>query len=62
MFATVHFNPSGFPIYLAIGALIAWSYERSGRFVAPIVGHVTLNAIVLAVSFLRVEKGSDFTI
>ncbi len=47
MFATIHFNPSGFLIYLVIGAVLAWVYERTGRLLAPIAGHVTVNAVVL---------------
>ena len=61
-FAVIHWNASGFLIYVGIGCVLAWVYHHTGRIVAPIVGHVTLNAIVLAVSALLVEKGSDFTI
>ena len=61
MFAVIHWNASGFLIYLGIGCVLAWVYHRTGRIVAPIVGHVTLNAIVLVVSALMVE-GSDLAI
>ncbi len=61
MFAVIHWNASGFLIYLGIGCVFAWVYHRTGRIVAPIVGHATLNAIVLFVSALAVE-GSDFAI
>ena len=44
MFAVIHWNPSGFPIYLTIGATLGWVYERSGTLLAPIVGHITFNA------------------
>jgi membrane protease YdiL (CAAX protease family) len=47
LFAMVHANPSGFLVYLAIGAVLAWSYRYTGRMVSPIVGHATLNSIVL---------------
>jgi membrane protease YdiL (CAAX protease family) len=47
MFAMVHLNPSGILIYLGIGCVFAWVYQRTGRLIAPIVGHMTLNAIVL---------------
>lgn len=47
MFAMVHVNPSGILIYLVIGCVLAWVYQRTGRLIAPIVGHITLNAIVL---------------
>jgi len=52
MFAAIHFNASGFVIYLVIGAVLAWVYERTGRLVAPILGHVTVNAVVLVVAVL----------
>jgi membrane protease YdiL (CAAX protease family) len=52
LFALIHFNASGLVIYLGIGCVLAWVYQRTGRLVAPIVGHATLNAIVLAASIL----------
>lgn len=47
MFAMVHLNPSGILVYLMIGCVLAWVYRRTGRLIAPIAGHITLNAIVL---------------
>jgi membrane protease YdiL (CAAX protease family) len=47
MFAMVHLNPSGILIYLVIGSVLAWVYQRTGRLIAPIAGHIVLNAIVL---------------
>jgi membrane protease YdiL (CAAX protease family) len=47
MFAAIHLNPSGFLVYLAIGVILGWVYERTGRLLAPIAGHVTLNTVVL---------------
>jgi len=61
MFAVIHWNASGFLVYLGIGCVFAWVYHRTGRIVAPIVAHATLNAIVLTVSALLVE-GSEFAI
>jgi membrane protease YdiL (CAAX protease family) len=55
MFAMIHLNPSGVLIYLGIGCVMAWVYRRTGRLVAPILGHVTLNAIVLISSALAVN-------
>jgi len=49
MFALVHFNLSGFLIYVGIGLVLAWVYVRSSSLVAPIIGHVIHNSIVLAV-------------
>jgi len=57
LFALIHFNFSGLLIYLGIGCILAWVYQRTGRIVAPIVGHVTLNAIVLIVS--QIAPGLD---
>ena len=57
LFALIHFNSSGLLIYLGIGCILAWVYQRTGRIVAPIVGHVTLNAIVLMVS--QIAPGLD---
>jgi membrane protease YdiL (CAAX protease family) len=50
LFAMVHFNPSGFLVYMSIGVVLAWVYERTGRLLAPVVGHVTVNAVVLLVA------------
>jgi membrane protease YdiL (CAAX protease family) len=52
MFALIHFNFSGLLIYLGIGCVLAWAYRRTGRILAPIVGHATLNAIVLIATML----------
>jgi hypothetical protein len=52
LFALIHFNPSGFPIYLVIGAVLAWVYQRTGSLLAPVAGHVTVNAVVLAAAVL----------
>ena len=52
LFAMVHFNPSGFLVYMSIGVVLAAVYERTGRLVAPVVGHVTVNAVVLLVATL----------
>jgi membrane protease YdiL (CAAX protease family) len=48
-FAAIHGNISGFLVYMAIGLVFALAYERSGRLLAPIVAHMLLNAIVVAV-------------
>ncbi len=50
LFSLVHANMSGFLIYLALGAILAWAYRRTGRLATAIVGHATLNTIVLIVS------------
>ena len=35
-----HFNPSGFLIYLVIGAVLAWVYAQTGRLLAPIAERI----------------------
>ncbi len=55
MFAVVHGNASGFLVYLGIGCVFAWAAHRTGRLVTAIVGHMTLNAIVLVVSALSTD-------
>ena len=55
VFSVIHWNASGFLIYLGIGYVLAWVYHRTGRIVAPIVGHVTLNSIVLIVSTVAAQ-------
>ena len=47
MFSVNHFHTPGLLIYLGIGCVFAWVYHRTGRLLAPIVGHATLNAVVL---------------
>jgi len=57
MFAVIHLNPSGLLIYLGIGCVLAAVYRYTGRLIAPIVGHATLNAIVLVISAAAVRLG-----
>ena len=47
VFATIHLNPSGFPVYMIIAAVMAWVYRRSGNLASPIFAHMTLNGTVL---------------
>lgn len=51
LFALVHFNPSGLPIYIVIGLILAWVYRRASSLAAPILAHFIHNSLVLA-SFL----------
>jgi len=46
-FALIHFNLSGFPVYVVIGLILAWVYRRTGSLAAPIAGHVLYNSIAL---------------
>ncbi len=52
LFALTHFNASGFLVYLTIGIVLALSYERSGRLLTPIVGHVVINVGALMAGLL----------
>jgi len=52
LFALIHFNPSGFLIYLAIGVVLAAVYQRTGSLLAPVAGHVTVNAVVLVAAMV----------
>lgn len=55
MFSAVHLNPSGFVIYLVIGLILAWVYQRTGSLLAPVVGHVVHNGIVLALALYGIN-------
>ncbi len=47
MFAAVHLNLSGLPIYIAVGAIFALGYAKTRNLVTPIVAHVVYNSILL---------------
>lgn len=49
LFALIHFNLSGFVIYVGIGCVLALAYRRTSNILTPIVGHVVTNGIVLVV-------------
>ena len=55
MFAAIHFNFSGFLIYLGIGVVLAYAYQRTSSVVTPIVGHMVTNLIVLLVAGLSIS-------
>lgn len=46
-FALIHFNPYAFPALLALGALLAWLFDRSGSLWLPIAFHMTINIVTL---------------
>ena len=48
LFAVVHLNPSGMPIYVLIGLAFCWLYRRTRSLWAPVAAHVTLNGLVLS--------------
>jgi len=47
LFAVVHLNLSGLPVYLVVGAIFALIYSRSSNLLAPITAHVAYNGILL---------------
>lgn len=52
LFAAIHFNVSGFLLYLTIGCILAWVHHRTNHLLAPVAGHVVVNAVVLFASGL----------
>lgn len=56
LFAALHFNLSGLVVYIWLGLLLAWSYNRWRRPLVPIVTHVTANAAALTLLVL-VSRG-----
>lgn len=52
LFALIHFNLSGFFVYFLIGVVLGLIYRRTRRLAAPVLGHVTHNALVLCVSLI----------
>jgi membrane protease YdiL (CAAX protease family) len=52
MFAAIHWNPSGFPVYIWLGLVFAHAYHRTGRISCAILVHFGNNLITLAVLLL----------
>jgi membrane protease YdiL (CAAX protease family) len=49
-FATVHLNPSAFVIYLWIGFVAAFAYDRTGRIEVSIAIHAMNNIVAVLVA------------
>jgi len=47
LFAAIHWNPSGLPLYFAIGLVLGLLYNASRRLWVPMVAHAVHNALVL---------------
>ena len=47
-FGVLHFNPLVLPVFIALGVLFAWAYERSRSLWTPILAHGCLNAVIFA--------------
>ena len=58
-FAGIHFNPSGILAYVSYGLLFAWGRQRSGRTLACVVGHVTVNATTFGIYLISQQLGID---
>lgn len=52
VFALLHRQPGSWLAIAGLGALLAWSYERTGRLSVPIFIHAIHNALSLAVVLL----------
>jgi membrane protease YdiL (CAAX protease family) len=52
LFAAVHWHPVGFPMYTIIGLVFCWVYQKTGNLWAPVIGHVTYNALVVGIPLL----------
>jgi membrane protease YdiL (CAAX protease family) len=60
VFAVIHLNPSGLPVYLVIAVVMALVYHYSGNLISPIVAHATLNGTILLASALVPASGTIF--
>jgi membrane protease YdiL (CAAX protease family) len=60
VFAAIHLNPSGLPVYTVIAVVMAWVYRRSGNLASPIVAHATLNTTVLFASAIAPPSATIF--
>jgi membrane protease YdiL (CAAX protease family) len=49
LFALVHFHPPLLAVYFLYGILFAWLYRWTGRLIAPVTAHVTVNLVGVVV-------------
>lgn len=52
-FALFHFNPFAFPALVALGAMLAWLFQRSGSLWPSIGLHATINTVTLLVWYAQ---------
>lgn len=52
LFSTLHFNFSGWLPILGLGILLAWSYEKSGKLMVPVLIHSFHNTLFLVYTLL----------
>ena len=60
VFAMIHLNPSGLPVYMMIAVVMALVYRYSGNLLSPIVAHAVLNGTVLLASAYVPQSGTIF--
>lgn len=52
-FALFHFNPYAFPALVALGAVLAWLFQRSGSLWPGVALHATINTVTLLVWYAQ---------
>jgi membrane protease YdiL (CAAX protease family) len=57
LFALVHFHPPLLAIYILYGILFAWLYHWTGRLLAPVTAHVTVNLVGVVVLGMTAAQG-----
>ena len=60
LFSALHFNLSGWIPIMGLGILLAWSYEKTGKLMVPVLIHCFHNALFLVYTVLlyRLEAGN----
>ena len=53
LFSSLHFNFSGWLPILGLGILLAWSYEKSGKLMVPVLIHSFHNTLFLVYTLLH---------
>ena len=58
LFAAMHMNPHAFPALFALGVVLGYNYERTGRLLAPMLIHALFNGVSVLNTLLYGMKGS----
>ena len=53
IFAAMHMNLAGLPLYVVTGMVLAEAYRRSGSLYVPIIGHFLNNGIIMLVFVIQ---------
>ncbi|MCP3982023.1 MAG: CPBP family intramembrane metalloprotease [bacterium] len=56
LFGISHFNLPGLPVYFVIGLVLAAAYRRTSSLAAPVLAHVTHNALVLLTNLIAIRE------